>query len=234
MLANVGRRSIPSGSLLNLGYRRTMSTSSSARQASFLITPAALAEEVSKAPDNVKILDATWFMPNLVPPRDAYKEFLAGPRIKGVTGFWDVDGVADKTHPLGLKHMMPTPESFAQACCGFQSVQLRLSTVITDPGNQSQTWHSARFESSSVRHTWSLFRTPDCLHIQGDYQKNSEPGYGADARPLGASQAFEYPQAYVLDGGLPRWKAEGFPVEEGDFNAATKVSKIRSHHLPEL
>lgn len=56
-------------------------------------------------------------MPNLVPPRDPYKEFLAGPRIKGATAFWGVDDVADKTHPLGLPHMLPTAERFAEACC---------------------------------------------------------------------------------------------------------------------
>jgi thiosulfate/3-mercaptopyruvate sulfurtransferase len=94
-----------------------MATTARLMQPSLLITPAALAAEMSKSPERLKILDATWFMPNQVPPRDPYNEFLQSPRIKGVTGFWNVDDVADKTHPLGLKHMMPSPERFAQACC---------------------------------------------------------------------------------------------------------------------
>jgi 3-mercaptopyruvate sulfurtransferase SseA len=37
-------------------------------------------------------------------------------------------------------------------------------------------------------------------------------------------QAFKHPEAYVLDGGLPRWLAEGYPTEEGEFSAKPKVS----------
>lgn len=63
----------------------------------------------------MRIIDATWYMPS-DPPRRPKEEFLKGPRIAGVAGFFDVDDVADKTHPLGLKHMMPSPEVFADAC----------------------------------------------------------------------------------------------------------------------
>jgi thiosulfate/3-mercaptopyruvate sulfurtransferase len=115
MLAFASRRLIPPQNIRVLSSFRTLSTGMG--RTSLLITPAALAEDLKKSPGNVKILDATWFMPNLVPPRNAYKEFLAGPRIKGVTGFWNGDEVADKSHPLGLSHMMPTPEQFAEACC---------------------------------------------------------------------------------------------------------------------
>ncbi|KAK9899716.1 Rhodanese-like protein [Cystobasidium minutum MCA 4210] len=155
-----------------------MSTSSSVRRASLLITPAALAEDLSKTPESIKILDATWFMPNLVPPRNPYKEFLAGPRLKGVTGFWDVDDVADKTHPLGLKHMLPSPDNFAQACSKL-GIQRDSKVVVYD--------------------THGVFSAP---------------------RTVFSFKAFEHPEVYVLDGGLPRWKAEGFPVEEGQFSSS--------------
>ncbi|KAF5337093.1 hypothetical protein D9611_003249 [Ephemerocybe angulata] len=63
----------------------------------------------SKAP--VAFLDATWFMPNS--PRKAREEFQSK-RIPGAQ-FLDLDEVAS-SHELGLKHMMPSPETFANAC----------------------------------------------------------------------------------------------------------------------
>lgn len=53
-------------------------------------------------------------MPNV--QRDPLKEFEKGKRIKGATGFWSVDEVADKKNALGLKHMMPDSKTFARAC----------------------------------------------------------------------------------------------------------------------
>lgn len=54
-------------------------------------------------------------MPNV--DRDPAVEFRNGPRIRGAAAFWAVDDVADKSHKLGLKHMMPTAERFAEECC---------------------------------------------------------------------------------------------------------------------
>lgn len=61
--------------------------------------------------DNAVILDSTWFMPNS--PRHARKEFKQK-RIPGAQ-FLDLDELASP-HPLGLKHMMPSPSQFAEAC----------------------------------------------------------------------------------------------------------------------
>ncbi|KAL6304225.1 Rhodanese-like protein [Sparassis latifolia] len=65
-------------------------------------------------PDSVAVLDASWHMPNS--PRNARAEFdaLRIPRAR----FLDLDAVAS-THPLALKHMMPSPVLFAQACEDF-------------------------------------------------------------------------------------------------------------------
>ncbi|KAH8100548.1 Rhodanese-like protein [Cristinia sonorae] len=62
----------------------------------------------------VAILDASWFMPNS--PRRPREEFLQK-RIHGAR-FLDLDEVASP-HDLGLKHMMPDPETFAKACENF-------------------------------------------------------------------------------------------------------------------
>jgi len=59
----------------------------------------------------VAFLDATWFMPNS--PRNARNEFLQK-RIPGAQ-LLDLDEVASP-HELGLKHMMPSPGTFAKAC----------------------------------------------------------------------------------------------------------------------
>ncbi|KAH9947643.1 Rhodanese-like protein [Amylocystis lapponica] len=61
--------------------------------------------------ESVAVLDTSWHMPNS--PRKARAEFLRA-RIPGAQ-FFDLDEVASD-HPLGLKHMMPTPKVFATAC----------------------------------------------------------------------------------------------------------------------
>lgn len=62
-------------------------------------------------PAAVSILDASWHMPNS--PRNARAEF-AKRHLPGAQ-YLDLDDVASP-HELGLKHMMPAPETFAQAC----------------------------------------------------------------------------------------------------------------------
>ncbi|EJD55435.1 Rhodanese-like protein [Auricularia subglabra TFB-10046 SS5] len=56
-------------------------------------------------------LDASWFMPGA--PRNPRNEWAAK-RIPD-SRFFDLDGVASE-HPLGLKHMLPSPSQFASAC----------------------------------------------------------------------------------------------------------------------
>lgn len=67
---------------------------------------------------STKILDASWHMPNS--PRNPNTEFLTGPRIPQAIR-WDVDAISvpktdSELNPLGLGHMMPSPETFSQAC----------------------------------------------------------------------------------------------------------------------
>ncbi|MBX3509789.1 MAG: 3-mercaptopyruvate sulfurtransferase [Hyphomonadaceae bacterium] len=69
------------------------------------VSPAWLAERIG-APD-IRILDATWFMP--ADPRDA-KALFAERRIPGAQ-FFDIDEIADTTSDL--PHMLPSPEKFA-------------------------------------------------------------------------------------------------------------------------
>ncbi|THH02471.1 hypothetical protein EW026_g396 [Hermanssonia centrifuga] len=73
-----------------------------------VLTPRQLRELPST---EVSILDVSWHMPNS--PRKAREEF-AKERIPGAH-YLDLDEVASQ-HELGLKHMMPTGEVFAEAC----------------------------------------------------------------------------------------------------------------------
>lgn len=64
---------------------------------------------------NAVIFDASWLYKPDPPTRNAYKEFLAGPRFPNAR-FWDLDAVSEP-HPDGYILMLPSPERFA----GFAS-----------------------------------------------------------------------------------------------------------------
>lgn len=70
-----------------------------------LVTAAWLNEHLS-SPD-IRVIDATWFMPN--DPRDA-RALYAERRIPGAV-FFDIDEIADTESDL--PHMLPAPEKFA-------------------------------------------------------------------------------------------------------------------------
>ncbi|PWN36172.1 Rhodanese-like protein [Meira miltonrushii] len=100
-----------------------MSTKATPEPVPLILAPKDVQELIrSKDSSSIRILDATWFMPNV--QRDARKEFEQGPRIPN-SSFWDVDKVAtqkgekdekgNELNPLGLSHMMPTPKVFANA-----------------------------------------------------------------------------------------------------------------------
>lgn len=98
----------------NASARRAITIMQSSTAAPpLLLSPASLSSLLAgeKKP---RILDATWFMPGVT--RNAGEEFTEGPRLPN-SSFWDVEDVADRNHPLGLKHMMPRPETFAEASC---------------------------------------------------------------------------------------------------------------------
>lgn len=85
-----------------------------------LVSVAWLAKRMATKPGSVKILDATWFLPNspFAAPagiecgRDAYD---AGPRLAGAA-FWDLDAVSDADATVDTPHNVPTAAQFAAAC----------------------------------------------------------------------------------------------------------------------
>ncbi|OCH96593.1 Rhodanese-like protein [Obba rivulosa] len=79
-----------------------------------VLKPAEVAAIQPRNPGDLVVLDASWHMPNSL--RKAREDF----RKSHILGsyFLDLDEVAS-SHPLGLKHMMPSPELFAQTCEQF-------------------------------------------------------------------------------------------------------------------
>ncbi|KAM0748913.1 thiosulfate sulfurtransferase [Meredithblackwellia eburnea MCA 4105] len=121
-----------------------------------------------KTQPKTKVLDASWFMPNLKPPRSGWEEYKAK-RIPGAA-FFDVDIIAEKDE-RGLAHMLPGPERFADACSRL-GIDRDSHVVVYD--------------------THGVFSAP---------------------RTAFTFKAFGHPQVSILDGGLPRWIAEGHPVD---------------------
>lgn len=79
-----------------------------------LVSPITLQELRSSTSADVKILDASWLMPNV--PRNPSEEFVEK-HIPGAR-YLDLDEVATPSE-LGLKHMMPSAEVFSEALENF-------------------------------------------------------------------------------------------------------------------
>ncbi|KAI0690688.1 Rhodanese-like protein [Cytidiella melzeri] len=77
----------------------------------YVLSPHQLQDLRDEGDSDIAILDASWHMPNS--PRDANREFMSQhiPQARRL----DLDQVSSD-HPLGLKHMLPTPDVFAKAC----------------------------------------------------------------------------------------------------------------------
>ncbi|KAF4126550.1 thiosulfate/3-mercaptopyruvate sulfurtransferase [Geosmithia morbida] len=79
------------------------------------------------APEAV-ILDASWLY-EPPPTRNAYREFLAGPRLPNAR-FWDLDAVSEP-HPDGYALMLPSPERFA-AFAGKHGITKDSHVIVYD------------------------------------------------------------------------------------------------------
>lgn len=142
---------------------------------SLLISPSALAQRMKESghpggSSKIRLLDATWYMPGT--PKDPRKEFSeTGPRIPGSAEFWDVEEVADKTHPLKLGHMMPDAKTFADACCKSHNKIYMLRLLCSYLGlaqSHSASWHRERFGSRDMGQDVRLQLTESCFHVQSE------------------------------------------------------------------
>lgn len=126
----------------------------------------------------LRIIDASWYLPNSpfkAPEgsKGAEGDFVEGPRLPGAR-FFDVDGVSSKD-PKGIPHMLPDETMFAAAMAAV-GIEPTTRVVVYD------------------RH--GIFSAPRLWYT--------------------LKVAFAHPgEVAVLDGGLPRWQALGFPLETG-------------------
>ncbi|MEH0196102.1 3-mercaptopyruvate sulfurtransferase [Caulobacter sp. CCNWLY153] len=130
-----------------------------------LVSTAWLADHLD-APD-VRIVDASWFMPGT--PRDPKAEFEAG-HIPGAV-FFDIDEISDEASPL--PHMLASGVKFAS----------RVRKLGLGDGSRIVVYDSTGILPAA--RAWWNFR------VMG------------------------HEDVVVLDGGLPKWIAEGRPLEDG-------------------
>ena len=78
--------------------------------------------------DDVRVVDASWYMPN--EKRDAAAEFEAA-HIPGAV-FFDIDAIADRS--TGLPHMMPSPDDFSRAVGALGIGNYRMVVVYDGSG----------------------------------------------------------------------------------------------------
>ena len=87
-----------------------------------------LAEQL-RTPGSIRVVDATWFLPNSPfaapePFANGREAFEAGPRIGGAR-FWDIDEYSDPDAAPDTPHNLPTAAQFATAAarCGIRGCE---------------------------------------------------------------------------------------------------------------
>ncbi|KAL8293191.1 hypothetical protein RQP46_000885 [Phenoliferia psychrophenolica] len=170
-----------------------------------------------------KVVDATWFMPNLDPPRSGWTEFKSK-RIPGAR-FFDLDVVATKDD-RGLAHMLPTGERFADACSRL-GISRDSNVVLYDT-------HGI-FSSPRAAFTFKAFGHPLVSILDGGL-----PRWIAEKEPLDTNQpAMPNPHA-VPDGEAPEYGPimsvilyDKRPAIESYFIADIEEN-MPSYEVPEL
>jgi thiosulfate/3-mercaptopyruvate sulfurtransferase len=138
-----------------------------AASATGLVSTEWLAEH-RDAPD-VKVVDATWFLPTL--DRDARAEY-AQAHIPGAV-YFDIDDIADDAS--ALPHMLPSPVKFSS----------RMRKLGLGDGTRVVVYDNNRY-SASARAWWMLrlFGHPDVAVLDGGLAKWRAEGRPLDDRPV--------------------------------------------------
>jgi thiosulfate/3-mercaptopyruvate sulfurtransferase len=131
-----------------------------------LVTAAWLAERLN-APD-LRIVDATWFMPN--DTRDA-RALYAERRIPGAI-FFDIDEIADTDSDL--PHMLPSPEKFAS----------RVKNMGIGDGSRIVVYDNHGLMSAArVWWTFRVFGHEDVAVLDGGFPAWEHAGYEVETGP---------------------------------------------------
>jgi thiosulfate/3-mercaptopyruvate sulfurtransferase len=127
--------------------------------------------------DDVKIVDASWYMPE--DQREPKKEFEAA-HIPGAV-YFDIDAIAD--HSTDLPHMLPSAGAFAKDMADLGIGDQETIVVYDGTG------------IFSAPRAWWMFK------------------------------AMGHKAVKVLDGGFPKWKTEGLPIQTGPARPIAKFFK---------
>jgi len=176
----VVRRQAPSIHLV----LRAFSSSNPGVMKTGLVSCEWLHAELGQGVTDLRLVDATWYLPNspFAAPEGspgARGEHAKGPRLPG-SRFFDVDSVSE--HP-SLPHMLPG-EALLASTMRELGIDRSTRVVVYD---RHGIFSSARF--------WYMLKVVF--------------GHPADVA--------------VLDGGLPRWQALGYPVETGEAPAEAEA-----------
>ena len=131
------------------------------------MTPLVSTEWLADNLQKVRVVDASWYMPE--DKRDPAAEFREA-HIPGAV-FFDIDGISDSS--IDLPHMLPPPEQFAEAMTQLGIGDGDMIVVYDGTG------------IFSAPRVWWMLKAMGHSHVA------------------------------VLDGGLPKWKAEGRALEKG-------------------
>ncbi|KAL6538563.1 threonyl-tRNA synthetase [Orobanche gracilis] len=196
---------------------RSMSSSAVASQASFSVQSLSTSEPVVsvdwlhanlREPD-VKVLDASWYMPN--EKRNPLQEYQVA-HIPGAL-FFDVDGIADQT--TNRKGIITQHSSAAGRPAEFKR-------LIPLP-------HMLPSEEAFAAAVSALgIENKDGLVVYDG------KGIFSAARVWWMFRVFGHDRIWVLDGGLPRWRASGFDVESSASGDAILKASAASEAIEKL
>ncbi|MBC7767702.1 MAG: 3-mercaptopyruvate sulfurtransferase [Phycisphaerales bacterium] len=192
------------------------------------VVPCAWLAERLDAPD-VRVIDATWFMPN--DPRDA-KALYAERRIPGAT-FFDIDEIADTGSDL--PHMLPAPEKFAS----------RMKKRGVGDGTRVVVYDShGLFSAARVWWTFRVMGHEDVVVLDGGFPAWERGGYPIETGPPPQRMERHFTprvrndlvrdladmRRAVAEGRTPIFDARPAPRFRGE--AAEPRAGLRSGHMP--
>jgi thiosulfate/3-mercaptopyruvate sulfurtransferase len=139
-----------------------MTTSQTSALSTPLITAETLSNWLQTYPESIRILDASYALPNET--RNPAQEY-AESHIPGAV-FFEIDKICDKSSPY--PHMLPTPEAFSEAM-----VQLGIGhehTVVVYDRNGMKT-------APRVWWTFKAFGHPKLFVLEGGFHAWQQAGY---------------------------------------------------------
>ncbi|KAG8903373.1 hypothetical protein FRB99_003395 [Tulasnella sp. 403] len=194
-----------------LATTRSFSSTIPRMHSRLIITPAELAALPPKA---TVPIDVSWFMPNV--DRKPDEEFIKK-RIPNARRM-DLDVVASE-HPLGLKHMMPTPEVFADAC----------GTIGVTPSSHVVLYDTVGlFSSPRALFTFKAFGHENASILNGGLPRWEHEGYPTESGNPKVPERAVYP-APILNKGFIRDYEQIVQNSKAPAPTAEVVLDARSH-----